>query len=63
MTRIEQIGEADEVCECGDYRSDHPNDGPCKHNSVGFDLCHAGQDCMKFRPMTTDYPAEQGEGM
>lgn len=44
------MSNSDPVCECGDYRSDHPNDGPCRHNSRAFDLCHAGQDCMKYRP-------------
>lgn len=38
-----------DVCECGDYRSDHPNDGPCRYNGRGFDPCHGGSDCPRFR--------------
>jgi len=39
----------EDVCECGDWRSAHPNDGPCVFNEPGFDLCHGGRDCMSFR--------------
>lgn len=50
MTQPTPPEPVEEVCECGDWRSDHPNDGPCRHNGRGFDLCHAGQDCMSYRP-------------
>ena len=41
----------EEVCQCGDPRSAHKDGiGPCKFNSREFDLCHAGQNCMEFRP-------------
>lgn len=36
-------------CECGDWRSDHTNGGPCRFNGRGFDACHGGRDCMSFR--------------
>ncbi len=39
----------DDECACGDMRSDHPNNGPCRFNGRGFDLCHGGQDCTRFR--------------
>lgn len=36
-------------CACGDWREDHPNNGPCRFNGRGFDMCHGGKDCMSFR--------------
>lgn len=52
MTPAEQeraaVGRQDDVCECGDWRKHHPNDGPCIMNGYG-DLCHGFVDCMKFR--------------
>lgn len=39
-----------EECVCGDYRRDHKDGvGPCRHNKPN-DLCHAYEDCNKFRP-------------
>lgn len=39
-----------DACVCGDYRRDHKDGtGPCKFNARGWDLCHAGQDCLQFR--------------
>lgn len=40
-----------ETCACGDYRADHPNDGPCRYNALGDGggLCHGFTRCMSFR--------------
>ena len=45
-----------EICECGDYREDHPNDGPCVHNGLGpsRDLTHGFENCRKFRLAGTE---------
>lgn len=49
-----------EVCLCGDWRSDHPNDGPCRHNKPG-DLSHGFMDCTYFKPATLTPEARDGE--
>ena len=36
-------------CMCGDWRSDHADNGPCRYNGGGFDMNHGGRDCLKFR--------------
>jgi hypothetical protein len=48
----------EDTCECGDYRRDHPNNGPCRMNQRDFDLCHGGRDCMSFRMAAT--PSTEG---
>ena len=45
-----------EICECGDYREDHPNDGPCVYNGLGpsRDLTHGFANCRGFRLAGTE---------
>ena len=46
-------------CECGDYRRDHPNDGPCLFNDgkcghgYGGDGHHGTGRCERFRLQQT----------
>jgi len=54
----------EDMCVCGDWRSHHPNDGPCTFNGPGFDMCHGGQDCMSFRSAraaSSDTAKSEGE--
>lgn len=39
-----------DVCHCGDYRRDHPNDGPCNFNQMGLrgGLTHGFIECLRF---------------
>lgn len=39
------------LCTCGDPRSDHPNDGPCKLNGLGHGLPsdEPANKCMSYR--------------
>ena len=42
----------EELCVCGDRRSDHPDDGPCRFNSHdgrSRDLTHGFEDCKRFQ--------------
>lgn len=44
------MGDPRDICECGDYRSDHPNTGPCLYNKQIYpDLTHGFEDCVQFR--------------
>lgn len=42
---------AEELCVCGDRRSDHPDDGPCRFNDGCSDLTHGFKDCKRYRPV------------
>ena len=40
-----------DICECGDYRRDHPNGGPCNLNGLGHGIPNSEPNakCLKFR--------------
>lgn len=49
-----QLRDAEDVCECGDYRRDHPEDGPCIFNTdhsrgPNGGVNHGFQPCPRFR--------------
>jgi hypothetical protein len=40
----------DDICECGDFRRDHPSDGPCNFNKGKGGIGHSpALDCQGFR--------------
>lgn len=48
-----------DTCKCGDYRRDHPGDGPCNFNSddsrgANGSASHGFQPCLGFR-LETDH--------
>lgn len=46
---LSEADDPDDECVCGDRRRDHPNNGPCRFNGRGSDLCHGWRDCTAFR--------------
>ena len=46
-----RVTKEDDVCVCGDYRSNHKDSyGPCEHNKSAGGLGHGGApDCEQFR--------------
>lgn len=44
-------------CVCGDYRRDHPNNGPCNFNVYKSDMTHGFKDCHKFELDRPHVPA------
>ena len=38
-----------DVCECGDYREQHHNNGACKLNGLGHGLPFSLGKCLQFR--------------
>lgn len=40
---------AEDVCECGDYRRQHPNGGACDLNGLGHGVPMPEGDCLEFR--------------
>jgi len=56
-------GNPRDECECGDWREDHKSGtGACRYNGRGFDMCHGGMDCMKFRLAARALQSSEGEG-
>jgi hypothetical protein len=49
--RVKETPKDDPLCECGDPRSQHPNDGPCRMNGLGHGLPSGepGNKCERFR--------------
>lgn len=39
----------DDICFCGDYRHQHPNNGPCALNGLGHGIIGPENKCMQFR--------------
>ena len=55
-------------CECGDYRRDHPFDGPCNFNSddsrgPNGGLSHGFRLCPHFRLQTAHQSDGTGKGV
>jgi ribosomal protein L32 len=45
-----EAGHPLDVCECGDYRRSHGNNGSCEFNKGSGNIGHLGApDCHKFR--------------
>jgi hypothetical protein len=45
---------AEDICECGDYRRDHPNNGACNLNGLGHGIPSSEPEakCLRFRLST-----------
>jgi len=46
------MGHPRDICYCGDYRKDHPNNGPCNLNGLGHGTITTedwNDKCFKFR--------------
>lgn len=53
-----------DICECGDYRSDHPDNGACNLNGLGHNIPRSEPEakCLKFRlSLPTITPAPIGD--
>jgi hypothetical protein len=46
----------EDICECGDYRKQHPDNGPCNLNSLGHGIPFPEGRCESFR-MALSYEA------
>lgn len=40
---------SEDICECGDYRKQHPDNGACGLNGLGHCLPFGEGKCEKFR--------------
>lgn len=40
---------AEDICYCGDYRKNHPDNGACALNGLGHGIPLEHGDCLKFR--------------
>ena len=48
MSKVEEREHPLDQCYCGDYRREHPDNGPCVYNGKPYDLAHGMQDCKEF---------------
>jgi hypothetical protein len=46
---FEQQEHPEDICECGDYRKQHPDGGACALNGLGHAAPMPKGDCMSFR--------------
>jgi hypothetical protein len=46
----------EDICECGDYRKNHPDNGPCSLNGLGHHAPMPQGNCTEFR-LAYSHPA------
>lgn len=39
----------EDICHCGDYRKEHPDNGACALNGLGHAIPRPEGDCLRFR--------------
>lgn len=61
------FGHRFDVCYCGDYRRDHPGNGPCifNHGSNNGGLSHGFEQCPAFKLVKkfSEHTAEERAAM
>jgi len=45
------VNHTEDICECGDYRKQHPDNGACNLNGLGHGMPFREGKCDRFRPV------------